>query len=125
MAAAAMASSRETIHRSSAESHARDLSESSKLFFCACMAPQRCAWVDSAAATAYSCPAWVWDKRRSVPLVARWAALASRPDLHPGAGIPPLIRLPADCVHRALAPGAFDAELVGVLRLLEGGGFGL
>ena len=111
------------------------------------MAPQRCAWVDSAAATAYSCPAWVWDKTRSsaadllaahcllprvpaaprtwrygVPLVARWAALASRPDLHPGAGIPPLLRLPADCVHRALAPGAFDAELVGVLRLLEGGG---
>ena len=26
-----------------------------------------------------------------VPLVARWAALASRPDLHPGAGIPPLM----------------------------------
>jgi hypothetical protein len=60
--------------------------------------------------------------RHGVPLVARWAALASRPDLHPGAGIPPLIRLPADCVHRALAPGAFDAELVGVLRLLEGRG---
>ena len=60
--------------------------------------------------------------RHGVPLVARWSALASRPDLHPGAGIPPLLRLPADCVHRALAPGAFDAELVGVLRLLEGGG---
>ena len=59
------------------------------------------------------------DARHGVPLVARWSALASRPDLHPGAGIPPLIRLPADCVHRALAPGAFDAELVGVLRLLE------
>ena len=76
------------------------------------MTPQRCAWVDSAAATAYSCPAWVWDKKRSsaADLASCWS---------------PLIRLPADCVHRALAPGAFDAELVGVLRLLEGGGFGL
>ena len=95
---------------------------------------QRCAWVDSAAATAYACPAWVWDKTRSsaADLLAAHCLLPRVP------AAPRTWRCAGDfdqperrrlAFLRGLADRTVlvvgDPELVGVLRLLEGGGFGL